>query len=187
MLFALYHLKLPMVRLFLFCFLGFIGWYSGPVQPPVGVQFTFKNATVTLTEKMALDTTRFRTRGEGPSFRFDTMSNVYFPDKQYVEFVRQDQSMQPRLGLAMGFEFDEKNGDYPYTPAHAVMQLKDFGYGGVEFSQRDTSNFTGVSDSVSDDISIEIEGFKNDTILGALFRTAPQRIRSHDADRKRNI
>ena len=64
------------------------------------------------------------------------------------------------------FEFDEENGDYPYTPAFAVLQLKDFGWGGVEFDTRDTCNYTGVSNAVSDDLLIEIDDYRNDTIFG---------------------
>ncbi|MCC7506943.1 MAG: hypothetical protein IT259_16680 [Saprospiraceae bacterium] len=83
-----------------------------------------------------------------------------------MEIVRQDAPYNPRLGLALGFEFDEKNGEYPDTPAYAVMQLKDLGWGGVEFSTVDTLNYTGVSNNVSDDIFIEVDTFYRDTIVG---------------------
>lgn len=75
-------------------------------------------------------------------------------------------SIHPALGIAIGFEFDEDNGDYPYTPAHAVLQLKDFGWGGMEFSVLDTMNYTGVSNDISDDLFIEVDGFQHDTVWG---------------------
>jgi hypothetical protein len=96
----------------------------------------------------------------------DTMSNVFYEDRNYIEIIRQDDEFHPSLGIAMGFEFDERNGDYPYTPAVAVAQLKDFAYGGVAFEKRDTCNYTGVSNEVSNDITLEIDGFENDTIFG---------------------
>jgi len=83
-----------------------------------------------------------------------------------VEIIRQDDPRDPHVGLAIGFEFDENNGEYPYTPAHAVIQLKNFSWGGVEFSQSDTLNFTGVSNNISDDVTLEVDGFVNDTIYG---------------------
>jgi len=96
----------------------------------------------------------------------DTLSNRYLTTKQYVEIIRQDDPIRPHWGIALGFEFDENNGDYPYSPEFAVVQLKDFGWGGVEFSRRDTSNYTGVSNAVSDDVTIEVDSFYNDTIYG---------------------
>jgi hypothetical protein len=99
-------------------------------------------------------------------FSKDTMSNVFYEDRNYIEIIRQDDEIHPRIGIAMGFEFDERNGEYPYTPAVAVAQLKDFAYGGVAFEKRDTCNFTGVSNEVSNDITLEIDGFENDTIFG---------------------
>jgi hypothetical protein len=96
----------------------------------------------------------------------DTLSNWHSPTRRYVEIVRQDDPHRPRIGIALGFEFDENNGEYPYTPAHAVLQVKDFGWGGVEFSRRDTMNYTGVSNAVSDDLHIEVTDFRNDSIFG---------------------
>lgn len=37
----------------------------------------------------------------------------------------------------------------------------------MEFSPRDTLNYTGVSNDVSDDLTIEILAFSHDTITGA--------------------
>ncbi len=135
--------------------------------PQNGLRFQFKNKTIELNRRMGIDpANRLRQRGGLTDAQLDTLSNAFYTGKQYVEIVRQDDSYRPTLGLAMGFEFDETNGEFPYTPAHAVLQLKDFGWGGVEFSQRDTLNYTGISDSVSDDIAIEIDTFFNDTIIG---------------------
>ncbi len=110
--------------------------------------------------------TRYLLRGERENRRLDTLSNWFDSEKNYVEVVRQDDPLQPQLGVALGFEFDEENGDYPYTPSQAIMQLKDFGWGGLEFSRSDTMNYTGVSNNISDDLVIEIDGFQNDTIWG---------------------
>jgi hypothetical protein len=98
--------------------------------------------------------------------RLDTLSNWYDVEKNYVEIIRQDDPARPTIGIALGFEFDAENGDYPYTPERAVLQLKDFAWGGVEFSRNDTSNYTGVSDRISDDLTVEIDTFYRDTIVG---------------------
>ncbi len=115
---------------------------------------------------MKLHPSKMRQKGGLTDAQLDTLSHVLYTSRQYVEIVRQDAPYNPRLGLALGFEFDEKNGEYPYTPAYAVMQLKDFGWGGVEFSTVDTLNYTGVSNNVSDDIFIEVDTFYRDTIVG---------------------
>lgn len=98
--------------------------------------------------------------------KLDTLSNWYDPAKRYVEIVRQDHPARPTLGVALGFEFDEKSGKYPYPSSHAVLQLKNFGWGGVEFSPRDTLNYSGVLNDVSNDLTVEILDFQNDTITG---------------------
>jgi hypothetical protein len=135
-------------------------------QPPEGIQFTFKNRQIFLTSIMKVGNTAYFPRSRADDATLDTLSNWHSSSGKYVEIIRQDKAQQPAYGLAMGFEFDEDNGEYPYTPAHAVMQLKDFGWGGMEFSLLDTMNYTGVSNAVSDDIQIEIEGFEKDTIWG---------------------
>jgi len=140
------------------------------VAPPAadlrGVSFRFKNRDFALLHPMRQGKKNFLPRGNFSNKKLDTLSNWFNPETQYVEIIRQDHPVQPSVGLALGFEFDEANADYPYTPAHAVLQLKNFGWGGVEFSPRDTLNYTGVSDAVSDDITIEILDFQNDTITG---------------------
>lgn len=100
------------------------------------------------------------------SGRLDTLSNWYSQERRYIEFVRQDHATQPTLGVALGFEFDETFGEYPYTPQYARLQLKNFTWGGVEFSLRDTFNYTGVSNEFSDDLSVEVDYFDGDSISG---------------------
>lgn len=107
-----------------------------------------------------------RLKGRRAIEQMDTMSNWYSPSRKYIEIVRQDDPVLPTLGIALGFEFDEDNGEYPYTPSRAVIQVKDFGWGGVEFSRRDTLNYTGISNDISDDLHIEIDAYRNDTIFG---------------------
>lgn len=96
----------------------------------------------------------------------DTSSHWFCPAKMWVEIIRQDEALNPHIGLALSFEFDETNGEYPYTPARSALQLKDYRWGGKEFAPNDTLNFSGVSNAVSDDIQIEVDGYENDTIYG---------------------
>jgi hypothetical protein len=138
-----------------------------PVQPSIdGIRCQFKHQTLHLTARMRLGQIGFIQRGGLTNRDLDTLSNWYSPSRQYVEIIRQEDSVQPRYGIALGFEFDETNGEYPYTPVHAKLQLKDFSWGGVEFSQADTLNYTGVSNEVSEDLLVEVLGFRNDTIFG---------------------
>ncbi len=102
----------------------------------------------------------------GNTSKPDSLANVYYVEKSYVEIIRQDDPVQPHAGLALGFEFDERHADYPYTPSNAVLQFKDFTWGGMEFSETDTLNFTGVSNEVSDDLTVEIDSFRNNIISG---------------------
>jgi hypothetical protein len=143
-------------------------WLLGlsPAATPPGIQFVFKNKTIHLSAGMQSGADGYFPRGRFNNARLDTMSNWHNPVANYVEIIRQDDPLHPTIGIALGFEFDEDNGEYPYTPARAVLQLKDFGWGGVEFSRRDTLNYTGVSNQVSDDLQIEVDGFENDTIWG---------------------
>ena len=131
-----------------------------------GISCQFKHQSLHLTDRMRLGRIGFTQRGGLTNRALDTLSNWYSPTRKYVEIIRQEDSAQPRYGIALGFEFDETNGEYPYTPAHAKIQVKDFSWGGVEFSPLDTFNYTGVSNAVSDDLSVEVLGFRNDTIFG---------------------
>lgn len=142
----------------------FWGNFSARPDPPTeGIFFVFKHKPIALTHRKPLPIKQLAVKSR---LRPDTLCNVFFVSRNYVEIIRQDDPAHPHLGIALGFEFDEANGNYPYTPAHAVVQLKNFGYGGVEFDGRDTCNFTGVSNDVSDDVSLEIESFSGDTITG---------------------
>ncbi len=134
--------------------------------PDGGLRFRFKGKEWVLVHPMRNEKSPFLPHGRYSNAQLDTMSNCYFTDRKYVEIIRQDDPTRPKFGLAMGFEFDEDNGTYPYTPAYAVLQLKDFGWGGMEFDPRDTCNYTGVSNTVSDDLQIEIDSFSNETIYG---------------------
>jgi len=150
--------------LFTFCFLC-AGWKSLPPTDLEGVFFDFKGVPCALYYRMQ-KSRMFSNYSGCNNGCLDTLSNQYLVNKQYVEIIRQDDPRDPHVGLAIGFEFDENNGEYPYTPAHAVIQLKNFSWGGVEFSQTDTLNFTGVSNNISDDVTLEVDGFVNDTIFG---------------------
>ena len=155
-------------------FWGMIFWFilsvflhafqSGP--PAAGISCRFKQLPLTLTTGMRKGSQGFAQRGGLSNADLDTLSNWFNPAKKYVEIIRQDDPVHPRFGIALGFEFDEGNGDYPYTPAYAKIQVKDFEWGGVEFSRLDTFIYTGVSNNVSDDLSIEVDGYQNDTIFG---------------------
>ena len=137
-----------------------------------GTTFHFKGREHILFYPMQRnDDGRFLLRNEMENARMDTLSNWLDTEKQYVEIVRQDNRLHPSIGMALGFEFDEENAEYPYTPAGAVIQLKDFRWGGVEFSAQDTMDYTGVSNSVSDDLQVEILGFQQDTIWGTFSGT----------------
>ncbi|MEQ1746570.1 MAG: hypothetical protein ABMA02_14155 [Saprospiraceae bacterium] len=98
--------------------------------------------------------------------QLDSMSNWYSPARQRVEIVRQDHPVRPLFGVALSFEFDDKNSGYPYFPVSATIQFKDFSWGSVEFSPTDSCNFTGVTNEVSDDLTIQVDGYRNDTIFG---------------------
>lgn len=148
------------------CFWLLAGGFRSSGDPPEGVYLVFKERELLLRHPMRRGSNNFLPRGNYSDRKLDTLSNWFDAEKNYVEIVRQDDPVHPTIGVALAFEFDEENGEYPYTPAFAAFQLKDFGWGGVEFSPRDTLNYTGVSNSVSDDLTIEILGYRNDTITG---------------------
>lgn len=131
-----------------------------------GISCQFKHQNLELTAPMRLGRIGFIQQGGLTNKELDSLSNWYNPARGYVEIIRQESGPQPRYGIALGFEFDEENGEYPYTPSQAKLQFKDFSWGGVEFSQADTFNYTGVSNDVSEDLLVEVLGFDNDTIYG---------------------
>lgn len=135
-------------------------------QSTEGISCRFKGKPLVLNSGLRKSTLVFGHRPGMSNAELDTMSNWFSPDRNYVEIIRQDDPFQPQIGIALGFEFDERNGDYPYTPAYAKIQIKDFRWGGVEFSVIDTFNYTGVTNDVSDDLSIQVEGYRDDTIFG---------------------
>jgi len=145
-----------------------LGWAaSQPFVPPTdpqGIGFQFRKANYVLEHPMRLGRNNVFQRGGLTNADLDTASHCFHLRRHYVELVRQDDPARPQMGLALGFEFDETTDEYPYTPARAVLQLKDFRWGGVEFGVSDTLNFTGVSDSVSDDLQISVDWYRHDTI-----------------------
>jgi hypothetical protein len=137
-----------------------------PTDPPRGIYFRFKEREMLLLHPMRKGKGNFLPRGNFSDRKLDTLSNWFDAENNYIEIIRQDDPTHPTIGVAFGFEFDEENGEYPFTPAYAVLQLKDFGWGGIEFSPNDTMNYTGVSNAISDDLSVEVLGFQNDTVTG---------------------
>lgn len=146
--------------------LVFLSALSGKNNPQEGVRFQFKNQILTLVCPMRRDIRNPNRRVSLSNAQLDTMSNWYSPSRRYVEIIRQDHPVHPHFGIALGFEFDEAGADYPYNPSLARFQFKDFTWGGVEFSPVDSCNYTGVNNDVSDDLTIEVDGFQNDTIFG---------------------
>lgn len=154
---------------FLILCLGFLWsqWYCSPNPEPCDVSFVFKKREYAFAYPIL-------PRHSGPFWphvsanhsRLDTMSNYYDEDRSYVEIIRQDDAERPRMGLALGFEFEHKYAEYPYEPAHAVIQFKSYQWGGLEFSPADTFNYTGVNNAVSADIKVLVDGFRNDTLWG---------------------
>jgi hypothetical protein len=141
---------------------------SPPPQdyPQDGFQFDFKSDTFLLQSRIRNGSGNFFPRNRLSNRQLDTMCNWYSPLRRQVSIIRQDDPLQPRYGLALSFEFTEEFEEFPFTPAEAVVQFKDFSWGGIEFSAADTCNYTGVSNAVSDDVTVLVEGFSNDTIYG---------------------
>lgn len=137
-----------------------------PTDPPDGIYLHFKQRKMLLLHPMRNGKVNYLPRGRFSDRKLDTLSNWFDTTKNHVEIIRQDHPVRPTIGVALVFEFDEENGEYPYTPAYAVLQLKDFGWGGVEFDTQDTMNYTGVSNAVSNDLTVEILDFQNDTLTG---------------------
>lgn len=137
------------------------GWYAHP-----GVYARFKDRSYWLRYPMDAAPGISKPSWQDASARLDTMSNWYSRSRQYVEIIRQDHPATPTIGMALGFDYDETWGEPPYTPRYGRVQFKHFGWGGVEFSASDTLNFTGVSDAVSNDLSIEVVYFDGDSIAG---------------------
>jgi hypothetical protein len=145
-------------------FICLLGAHPVPTMQEPGIQFVFKGRAYQLQYKMQIGALTFGLHPNCNNACLDTLCNRLINNRHYIEIIRQDDPVHPKMGLALGFEFDEENGTYPYTPSYAVAQLKDFSWGGVEFSKRDTFNYTGLSNNVSDDLTVELDSFIHDTI-----------------------
>lgn len=139
---------------------------SGTMTKEFGILFSFKGEKRHLFAPLRLSKHTLHQKGGLSPAALDSASNIYYLDRQYVEIIRQDDPFQPHSGIALGFEFDELAEEFPYSPAFVTIQIKDFTWGGVEFSAGDTLNYTGVSNDVSDDVSLQVDSYQNDTITG---------------------
>ncbi|MBL7798385.1 MAG: hypothetical protein JNJ90_17955 [Saprospiraceae bacterium] len=140
--------------------------FSGINLPSDGIHINFKGQELGLVHPVRRDNRIASRRAAPTNAQLDTMSNWYSASRRYVEIIRQDHPLQPHYGIALGFEFDAENAEFPYRPENARLQFKDFSWGGVEFSPVDSCNFTGVNNEVSDDLTILVDGYENDTIFG---------------------
>ena len=131
-----------------------------------GVLFHFNGDNYALSATMRLSKTDFSQRGGLSRFYMDTVASCFYEQSGYVEILRQDNALRPVHGIALGFELDAAVTEFPYRPAAATIQIRDFTWGGVEFSTSDTLNYTGVTNDVSEDLFVEIRSFRNDTISG---------------------
>ena len=137
-----------------------------PASPPCCVSFYFKKNTYQLSSPRKAGAGGQRLPQGASRDEIQAASNVYYETDGYVEIIRQDHPYEPRFGIALGFAFDVDTDTFPFYPNYAVLQLKDFTWGGVDFSRDDTLNFTGVTNDVSNDLAIEVTSFQNDTISG---------------------
>ncbi|MFZ4634554.1 MAG: hypothetical protein ACOYNO_10145 [Saprospiraceae bacterium] len=140
--------------------------HTHPQNGIPGIYFVFKDRSHWLRYGIGVGKGPFGQPSRTSTAELDTLSNWYSRERMYVEIIRQDDPVQPTLGMALGFEFDQSYGEYPYTPRFARLQLKNFAWGGLEFSKRDTFNYTGVSDAISDDLTVEVDFFSGDSIAG---------------------
>jgi len=155
-----------MMRLLLL-FLMMVALSGAEQDPADGIRFHFRGTDYLLDARIRLAQREFFPRTRPSRARLDTLCNWYSPARKYVEIIRQDNARLPRYGIALGFEFNpEPETEYPYFPEYAVIQFKDFTWGGTEFGITDSLNFTGVYNEVSEDVWIEVDGYVNDTIYG---------------------
>ncbi len=159
-------MKLSNKLLFLFVIPICLSWANWPILPQNGVSFQLKGKKYQLSAKMRLATGGFGQRGGLARAYVDTVSNCFYINGNFIEILRQDHPMQPQCGIALGFEFHPDVDSFPYLPTRATVQFRDFRWGGVEFDAADTLNYTGVTNSVSDDIYFEVLSFRNDTVEG---------------------
>lgn len=138
----------------------------GELPPPPGIHLQLNNQPLALTHPLRRDPRNPARRTSLTNAQLDTLSHWYSPSRQYVEIIRQDHPTLPHYGIALGFEFDETTDEYPYLAGYAKLQLKNFSWGGVEFSPVDSFNYTGVNNAVSNDLTIYVDTYRNDTIFG---------------------
>lgn len=131
-----------------------------------GIYFSFKGQRYALTSSPIRPSASGRHISGSKYLQRDSSASMYDLQKNYVEIIRQDDPAHPHFGLAFGFDFDENTHAWPYIPTHSVLQWKDFTWGGIEFSTSDTLNYTGVNNDVSNDLTVEIDSFVNNTIRG---------------------
>lgn len=139
---------------------------KGPLSACGGLHFSARGQYLSLLHPLGRDPQAPAYAARTSRARLDTLSNWYSPVRRYVEIIRQDHPIQPLYGLALGFEFHESADSFPYRPAYARAHFKDFSWGGVEFSQLDSFNYTGVTNEVSHDLTVRVLSFQNDTIKG---------------------
>ena len=139
-----------------------------PVSDTSGISFQFKGKTIQLNERSYPDIEKVGVKGIASSSleRYDTSCNVFFEAENYVEIIRQDDKTQPSFGIAIGFEFSPGLDTLPYEIDQGVMQLKDFKFGGLQFSAQDSFNHTGVVNEFSQDFILIVTAFEKDTIEG---------------------
>ena len=131
-----------------------------------GIYFSFKGQRYALQSSPVRPSAAARRSSGSRYMQRDSSAGLYDLQENYVTIIRQDDPVHPHFGLAFGFEFDENTRSWPYTPISAVLQWKDFTWGGIEFSATDTLNYTGVNNEVSNDLTVEIDSFVNNTISG---------------------
>lgn len=131
-----------------------------------GIYFSFKGQRYALTSSPVRPSAAGRRSSVSRYMQRDSSASRYDLQENYVEIIRQDDPVHPHFGLAFGFDFDEDTQSWPYTPVSAVLQWKDFTWGGIEFGATDTLNYTGVNNEVSNDLTVEIDSFVNNTISG---------------------
>jgi hypothetical protein len=85
--------------------------YGEPLQAeprtPYGVYFVFKDRSHWLRYGIGVGKGTFGQPSRTTTAQLDTLSNWHSRERMYVEIIRQDDPLQPTLGMALGFEFDE--------------------------------------------------------------------------------
>jgi hypothetical protein len=154
---------------YLLLIIPFIGVFATKLHlhwPKTNVSFYFKGKKCEFSATMRKTKNGFTQRGGLSRNYLDTIASCFYVTSGFVEILRQDHPFEPTQGIALGFEFDENTPEYPYFPVKGTIQLRNYTWGGVEFSANDSLNYTGLTNAVSDDVFFEIQSFRNDTIEG---------------------